>query len=132
MAPSLVEKYDLILAADPRSRVFVELARALLERGENARAVEVCRRGLEHHPGSIQGRILWGRGLLAAGDVDGALAQFEAAAGIEPQNPYAVNLGAEALVERGLHGRARLLLERAAALQPSNERIRGWLEEARR
>jgi Tfp pilus assembly protein PilF len=132
MAPSLVEKYDLILAADPRSRVFVELARALLERGENARAVEVCQRGLEHHPGSIQGRILWGRGLLAAGDVDGALAQFEAAAGIEPQNPYAVNLGAEALVERGLHGRARLLLERAAALQPSNERIRGWLEEARR
>ena len=64
---SIVEKYEQILAADPRSRIFVELAKALVDRGEHARAVEVCRRGLEHHPSSILGRVIWGRALLEAG-----------------------------------------------------------------
>ena len=53
--PSLIEKYEQILAADPRSLIFVELARALLDRGDPRRAMEVCRAGLEHHPGSILG-----------------------------------------------------------------------------
>ena len=61
MASSIVDKYEQILAADPRSRIFVELAKALVERGEHARAVEVCRRGLEFHPGSILGRVVWCR-----------------------------------------------------------------------
>lgn len=53
MPPSIVEKYEQIFAADPRSRIFVELARALLERGNPERAIEVCMTGLEHHSSSI-------------------------------------------------------------------------------
>jgi len=30
-SPSIIEKYQRILQADPRSRIFVELARNLLE-----------------------------------------------------------------------------------------------------
>ena len=91
MAPSIVDKYEQILAADPRSRIFVELAKALVERGEHARAVEVCQRGLEHHPSSILGRVIWGRALLDAGDAKGALDQFEIAIALEPSSPYAYN-----------------------------------------
>ena len=69
VAPSIIEKYQQILAADPRSRIFVELARALLDRGEARGAMEVCRAGLEHHPGSILGRVTWGRALLATGEI---------------------------------------------------------------
>jgi len=62
---SPVEKYELILAADPRSRIFVELGRALIERGDHARAIEVLRGGLAHHTDSVQARVLLGRALLS-------------------------------------------------------------------
>src|SRR5512143_1978487 len=131
MPPSLVEKYEIILAADPKSRVFVELAKVLLERGDHGRAAQVCRRGLEHHPGSGQGRVLLGRALLAGGDERAALIELEAAAAVEPRNPYGWNLAAEALVEKDLHGRALGILEKALELQPSNGKIVAWLERAR-
>ena len=132
MPVSLVDQYERILATDPRSMVFLELARALLARGEAAAAAETCRRGLAHHPQSIQGRVVLGKALLASGEVEGAVSEFAAAAAVEPGNPYALNLAAEALADRGLFGHALPLLERAAALQPGNARIRAWLEEARR
>ncbi len=131
MPPSLVEKYELILAADPRSRVFVELARALAEGGDLARAVEVCRRGLEHHPGSIQGRLVWAKALLLGGDPDAAMGQIESAMAIDPANPYACNLAAELLVQHGMLARAAPVLEKAATMQPANETVRQWLAEAR-
>ncbi|MBI5066951.1 MAG: tetratricopeptide repeat protein [Deltaproteobacteria bacterium] len=62
---SPVEKYELILSADPRSRIFVELGRALIERGDHPRAVEVLRGGLVHHTDSVQARVLLGRALLS-------------------------------------------------------------------
>jgi len=82
MPPSIVEKYEQILAADPKSRIFVELAKALVERGQHARAVEVCSRGLEFHPGSILGRVVWGRALLEQGEVKDAIDQFDIAIGL--------------------------------------------------
>jgi Flp pilus assembly protein TadD len=129
---SIVEKYEQILAADPRSRIFVELARALVERGEHARAVEVCQRGLEHHPSSILGRVVWGRALLEGGDAKAAMDQFEIAIALEPSSPYAYNLVAEALLKRGLHREALPVLARAAELQPADAHVKGLLAEARR
>src|SRR5262245_62053236 len=45
MSKSLVERYEQILGQDPTSTVFVELAKALLEKGDHARAIEVCQAG---------------------------------------------------------------------------------------
>ena len=56
----MVEKYEQVLGQDPASTVFVELAKALIERGEHSRAIEVCQGGLSHHPNSVIGRVLWG------------------------------------------------------------------------
>jgi len=132
MPPSIVEKYEQILAADPRSRIFVELAKALVDRGEHARAIEVCRRGLEHHPSSILGRVVWGRALLETGEPKSAMDQFEIAIALDPGSPYAFNLVGEALLAKGLHKEALPVLARAAELQPADARVRSWLEEAHR
>ena len=132
MAPSIIEKYQQILAADPRSRIFVELARALLDRGEARGAMEVCRAGLEHHPGSILGRVTWGRALLATGDLTGASDQFDVAIGIDPGTPYGYNLVGEALVGAGRFREALPVLSRAVELQPADAQARVRLEEARR
>ena len=131
MAPSTVEKYERILQADPRSRIFVELARALLEAGGPERAAEVCQRGLEHHPDSVLARVLWGKALLALGRSDEAVARFGEALAADPANPYGCDLVGEALVKNGLAARALPLMEQAATLHPGDGRIRRWLEEAR-
>jgi predicted Zn-dependent protease len=130
MASSLVEKYEQILAADPRSRIFVELAKALVEQGEHARAVEVCRAGLEHHPSSILGRVIWGRALLESRDRIGAFQQFDEAVTIDPASPYAFNLVSEVLVQAELWKDAARYLARAVELQPGDARLRGWLDQA--
>ena len=133
MAPALpptVEKYQRILLADPRSRIFVELARALLESGEPSQALEVCERGLSHHPDSIQARILAAKALLALGRGDEAAVRFEEAVAADPGNPHSCDLAGEALIAAGLAARVLPLLERAAARHPGDLRIRQRLAEA--
>ena len=118
MAPDLspsVEKYERILQADPRSRIFVELARALLEGGDASRALEVCERGLAHHRDSVQARVVAGKALLALGRGDEALARFTEAVAADPANPYAYDLAGEALVKAGLGTLALPLLGRGAS-----------------
>src|SRR5512143_36930 len=118
MAASIVERYERILRADPKSRVFVELARAFLERSEPQRAIELCERGIEHHPDSVVARVVWGKALLAVGRVDDAVRRFDEATALEPKNPYAYDLAGEALVRGGHPDRARALLQRGAAVHP--------------
>src|SRR5689334_2890778 len=67
MSRSVVEKYTQILAQDPSSTVFVELAKAFIDKGDHARAIEVCQQGLSHHPKSVVGRVMWGKALINLG-----------------------------------------------------------------
>ncbi len=131
MAKSLVDKYEQILAQDPASTVFVELAKALLEKGEHARAIEVCQRGIGHHPTSIVGRVLWGKALINLGRPAEAMEQFDGAIGVDRENPHAYNLIGEVLLHKGLYRSALPLLRKAVALQPEDGRVRQWLEQTR-
>ncbi|MHB1845525.1 MAG: tetratricopeptide repeat protein [Deltaproteobacteria bacterium] len=130
MTRSPVEKLEQILAADPSSLVFVELAKALIDLGEHARALAVCRDGVERHPDSVQGRFLWGKAFLFSGKPVEAMEQFERTVAIEPGNPYAYNLIGELLVQRKLFRSALPILRKAAALQPGDARVRQWLDQA--
>jgi cellulose synthase operon protein C len=132
MAKSLVEKYEQILNQDPGSMVFVELSKALIDRGEYVRAIDTCKKGIEHHPDSIVGRVLWGKALIHAGHPADAMEQFDKAVSIERDNPHAYNLIGEVLLHRGLYRSAIPILKRAVSLQPTDARVRQWLEQAQR
>jgi tetratricopeptide (TPR) repeat protein len=130
MAKSSVERYEQLLAQDPSSSVFVELAKALLAKGDAARAIQVCEQGITHHPQSVAGRVQWGKALLLLGRPAEAMAQFDQATAIDKENPYAYNLIAEVLLQRGLYRSALPILRKASALQPNDARVRGWMEQA--
>ncbi|MFP2933129.1 tetratricopeptide repeat protein, partial [Pyxidicoccus sp. 3LG] len=130
MAKSMVERYEQLLRQDPTSSVFVELAKALLEKGDAARAIEVCGQGISHHPTSTVGRVLWGKALIQLGRPAEAMEQFDQAIGIEKDNPYAYNLIGEVLLQRGLYRSALPILRKAVALQPNDGRVKLWLEQA--
>lgn len=130
MSKSMVEKYEQMLSQDPTSTVFVELARAYLDKGENEKAIEVCKRGCSHHPASVSGRVLWGKGLINSGKAAEAMQQFDAAVNIDRENPHAYNLISEVLLRKGLYRSALPILRKASALQPNDARIKQWLEQA--
>ncbi|HYH96987.1 tetratricopeptide repeat protein [Hyalangium sp.] len=129
MAKSMVERYEQLLLQDPTSAVFVELAKVHLEKGEHARAIEVCQQGLGHHPQSVIGRVLWGKALLHQGKPAQAMEQFDQAIAVDKENAHAYNLIGEVLVQRGLFRSALPILRKAAALQPNDGRVRLWLEQ---
>ncbi len=132
MSKSLVERYEQVLAQDPASTVFVELAKALIERGDHPHAVDVCKSGLQHHPSSVVGRVLWGKALINMGKPSEAMTQFDLAMGIDRENPHAYNLIGEVLLHKGLYRSALPILRKAAALQPNDNRVRQWLEQTKR
>ncbi|MFZ5441521.1 MAG: tetratricopeptide repeat protein [Myxococcota bacterium] len=131
MSKPMIEKYEQMLAQDPSSTVFVELARAYLDRGDNEKAIVVCQQGVGHHPGSIVGRVLWGKALINAGKAADAMKQFDLAVNIDRENPHAYNLIGEALLRKGLYRSALPILRKAAALQPNDGRIAQWLEQTK-
>lgn len=131
MSRSIVEKYEQMLSDDPGSTVFVELARAYLERGDNDAAATTCEQGIGHHPNSVVGRVLWGKALINKGKAAEAMKQFDLAVSIDRDNPHAYNLISEALLRKGLFRSALPILRKAAALQPNDGRIAQWLEQTR-
>ncbi len=131
MSKPMVEKYEQMLAQDPSSTVFVELARAYLDRGENDRAISTCQQGVTHHPNSVVGRVLWGKALINTGKAADAMKQFDLAVNIDRDNPHAYNLIGEALLRKGLYRSALPILRRAATLQPNDGRIAQWLDQTK-
>jgi cellulose synthase operon protein C len=129
MAKSLVDKYEQILAQDPASTAFVELAKALIEKEDHARAIDVCRQGLSHHSSSVVGRVLWGKALISLGRPAEAMEQFDQAIAINRDNPHAYNLISEVLLQKRLYRSALPLLRKAVALQPNDGRLKSWLEQ---
>ncbi|MBX7101250.1 MAG: tetratricopeptide repeat protein [Myxococcaceae bacterium] len=131
MSKSMVERYEQMLRQDPASTVFVELAKAFLERGDHARAIEVCQQGVGHHPKSVVGRVLWGKALISLGKASEAMNQFDQAVGLDRDNPHAYNLIGEVLLKKGLYRSALPVLRKAAALQPNDGRIKQWLDQTK-
>lgn len=129
MPESLVERYEQLLATDPTSTLFVELARVLVEQGENARAAEVCQQGLVHHPDSIHAYVLWGKALIGLGRPAEAMEQFDQAVAVDRSDPLAYHLISEVLVARGLYRSALPLLRKAVLLSPGDEQVKLWLEQ---
>ncbi len=131
MSKSFVEKYEQMLIEDPASTVFVELARALLDRGDHERAMKVCEAGLAHHPQSVVGRVLWGKALINGGRAAEAMQQFDLAIAVEKDNPHAYNLISEVLLRKGLYRSALPLLRKAMALQPGDLRVKQWHDQTK-
>ena len=132
MSKSKVEEYEQIPARDPSSTDFVELAKTLIDQGNHLPAIDVCRTGIDNHPNSILGRVLWGRALIHLGRPAEAMEQFDRAIDLGRENAHTYGLISGVLLQRGLYRSAVPLLKKAALLQPSNGRWQGWLEETQR
>src|SRR3954454_20988198 len=62
---------------DPASIAFAQLAEECRRAAEFQESVDVCRAGLEIHPGYLSARVTLGRALIELNDLDMALAELE-------------------------------------------------------
>src|SRR6476660_3379334 len=80
---------------DPASIAFAQLAEECRRAGNFQEAVDVCRAGLELHPGYLSARVTLGRALIELNDLDIALAELEHVLKSAPENLAAIRCLAE-------------------------------------
>ena len=98
----------------------VDLANALLARGEATEAVDQCREVLQKSPGAVQAVIVMGAALVAQGKAEEALPQFERAVTLQPQNANAHFQLGLTLNDLGRSKPALAHLDEAIRLQPGS------------
>ncbi|MES2965982.1 MAG: tetratricopeptide repeat protein [Bdellovibrionota bacterium] len=94
-----VERYQLELARDPKSRVFAPLAEAYRKMGLVEEAKRICMRGTQFHPDFAGGHVAFAKVLIDAKDFAQALPHLEKAARLSPDNILAHSLMGETLLE---------------------------------
>ncbi|MBX7231140.1 MAG: tetratricopeptide repeat protein [Bdellovibrionales bacterium] len=97
--PVLVEKYQLMLQADPSAKVFAPLAEAYRKMGLVEEGLQLCLRGIDFHPDFASGRVALGRLYLQKNNLDLAVEQLQKAVDLAPENLLAQSLLGETLLK---------------------------------
>src|SRR3982750_2165089 len=86
---------------DPASIAFAQLAEELRRDGQYQESVDVCRSGLQLHPGYLSARVTLGRALLELNELDAALSELTTVLKSAPENLAAIRGVAEIHHRRG-------------------------------
>lgn len=97
--PEFVERYQLELQKNPRSRVFAPLAEAYRKMGLLEEAQRICVRGTQFHPDFAGGHVAFAKVLIEIKDPAQALGHLEQATRLSPDNILAHSLMGETLLE---------------------------------
>jgi tetratricopeptide (TPR) repeat protein len=93
------------------------------ETGNSKKAIEVYRKALLSNPKQVDLRLKMIRLMQSEGDLDKAIAEYDALIRTAPHNPQFVFDQCEALMQRGDHARATKLLRELEARGGSDEEI---------
>jgi tetratricopeptide (TPR) repeat protein len=119
-----VERYQLELDRDPRSRVFAPLSEAYRKMGLLDEAKRICRFGTEAHPDFAGGHVAYAKVLLDLKAAADALPHLEKAAKLSPDNLLAHNLLGETLILLRRPKEALKAFKMVLFLDPENSRAK--------
>ena len=111
-----LDRLEQLLAADPTSEQFAELAEAYVAAGRVAEALEICERGLGFHPDRPAGHLAYARALLAEERLDEAIGALERACALEPRNAAVHGRAGAVLADRGQYPAAVPYLQKGLRL----------------
>jgi tetratricopeptide (TPR) repeat protein len=94
-----VERYQIELEKNPRSKVFAPLAEAYRKMGLIDEAMKICQRGVQIHPDFAGGLVAYGKLLFETKNYEEALNQLKKAAQLSPDNLLAQSLLGETLLQ---------------------------------
>ena len=117
-AVSLLEQTSATVAGDERARAMVALGRAYAADRRPSDAVRAFERALERAPAAVDIRVAVGRGFVAAGKLDRALAISSDTRAMAPDVPQVAAALGHALAKSGDRAGARAEYQRAVRLDP--------------
>src|SRR3954447_21513186 len=117
---------------DPASIAFAQLAEECRRAGNFQEAVDVCRTGLELHPGYLSARVTLGRALIELNDLDVALAELDHVLKSAPENLAAIRGLAEIHHRQGSLAEALSQYRAALALARNDPDLQRTVEELAR
>jgi tetratricopeptide (TPR) repeat protein len=126
---SRIEELEKRLAADPNSRMFVQLAEEYRKAGMLEQAIDCCEKGLKKHPQYPSARVLLGRALLEAGSFDRASAEFETVLKQVPDNILAHKFLGETYHRLGRLDEALKKYKVASTLAPEDTELGERIQE---
>jgi tetratricopeptide (TPR) repeat protein len=114
--PPTLEALDLLLKRDPGSPRYAELAQRLCDVKRAEESLDVCRKGLAHHPGDAAGRRALGRALMLTGRLQEAQTELLGLIKNDRDDSAAMLLIADVLLQKADPGRAKAMLQHATKL----------------
>jgi tetratricopeptide (TPR) repeat protein len=117
---------------DPASIAFAQLAEECRRAGHYQESVDVCRAGLELHPGYLSARVTLGRALIELNDLQTALAELEHVLKSAPENLAAIRGVAEIHHRQGSLAEALAQYRAALALARNDPDLQRTVDELAR
>jgi tetratricopeptide (TPR) repeat protein len=117
---------------DPASIAFAQLAEECRRAGHYQEAVDVCRAGLELHPGYLSARVTLGRALIELNDLETALAELELVLKSAPENLAAIRGVAEIHHRQGSLAQALAQYRAALAVARNDPDLQRTVDELAR
>ena len=117
---------------DPASIAFAQLAEECRRAGHYQESVDVCRAGLELHPGYLSARVTLGRALIELNDLETALAELEHVLKSAPENLAAIRGVAEIHHRQGSLAEALAQYRAALALARNDPDLQRTVDELAR
>lgn len=118
--PPEIEQLTQKLVADPKSRVFAQLADAYRKAGMTDEAIETAKKGLEHHPNYPAAHLILGRCYLEKQMYALAREEFEATIKSDPQNLVGYKLLAGTYEKQNMFAEAVKFYQMVLDLEPSD------------
>lgn len=122
-APADLHRWSEELARNPASLAFLPLARAYRRLGRRDLALQLCLRGLEHHPTHVEAHALLALLYFEAGDRARAAEEWATVLRLKPGNFEALRGMGFRYLEQNDIARARQHLERAALIRPDDTTV---------
>lgn len=117
---------------DPASIAFAQLAEECRRAGIYQEAVDVCRAGLELHPGYLSARVTLGRALIELNELDSAFAELDHVLKSAPENLAAIRGLAEIHHRQGALALALQQYRAALALARNDPDLQRTVDELAR
>lgn len=114
---------------DPASIAFAQLAEECRRLGRHQEAIDICRDGLNRHPGYLSARVTLGRSLLHLGQLDEAEQELETVLQGAPENLAALRAMGDIYRRRDDIPRALAQYQAALRLAPGDPELERGIEE---
>ncbi|MDP2154769.1 MAG: tetratricopeptide repeat protein, partial [Sulfuricella sp.] len=121
--PPEIEQFTQKLVADPKSRVFAQLADAYRKAGMIDEAIETAKKGMEHHPAYATAHLILGRCYLDKQMYALAREEFEATIKSDPQNLVGYKLLAGTYEKQNMFAEAVRFYQMVLDLEPGDAEL---------